>query len=99
MDEISQIQSAAEQKLEFLQLLRVDCEGLEARPSLCEVVPQQTSASDSPVPKEETMTERVDWAIKTIKGNHLKLPAALDDLKSSLDVVRTSTVNFEQRKN
>lgn len=89
MDEISQLQSICEQKVELLRKLREDCERLESKPSFIEGA--SSNKQSGKVKRQhligEGMTERIDWALQNIEGNHNKLPSKLDDLKSSLDVV------------
>ena len=79
MDEISQIYSISEQKIEYLNKLREDCEAL--KPS----APAKAGALTESDRRD--MIDRIDGAIKMIRSNHKMMPRILDDLKGSLDVV------------
>lgn len=79
MDEISQLHSIAEQKIEYLNKLRGDCKTLE--PSSPMKVHGLTERYRS------EMIDRIDEAIKIIRSNHELMPRILGDLKGSLDVV------------
>ena len=79
MDEISQLCSISEQKIEYLNKLRGDCETLE--PS----APRKAHGLTESYRSE--MIDRIDEAIKIIRSNHELMPRILGDLKGSLDVV------------
>ncbi len=79
MDEISQIYSISEQKIEYLNKLREDCEKLE--PSASGKARALTESD------RRDMIDRIDGAIKIIRSNHEMMPRILGDLKGSLDVV------------
>ena len=79
MDEISQLYSIAEQKIEYLNKLRGDCETVE--PS----TPREVHGFTESYRGE--MIDRIDEAIKLIRSNHELMPRILGDLKGSLDVV------------
>ena len=80
MDELSQIYSISEQKIEYLRKLKVDCEALVTEASNYKNEILESERRD--------MVDRIDWAIKTLRSNHERIPSILGDLKSSLDVVR-----------
>ena len=79
MDEISQLYSISEQKVEYLNKLREDCETLE--PSA------PGNAHGLTESYRHDLIDRIDGAIKIIKSNHELMPRILGDLKGSLDVV------------
>ena len=79
MDEISQLYSISEQKIEHLNKLREDCDPLEP--------PAHGKADGARETRCCHMIERIDEAIKLIKSNHELMPRILGDLKGSLDVV------------
>ena len=79
MDEISQLYSISEQKIEYLNKLREDCETLEPLAS--------RKADGARLMPRRHMIDRIDEAIKLIKSNHELMPRILGDLKGSLDVV------------
>lgn len=79
MDEISQLYSISEQKIEYLNKLREDCETLE--PS----APRKVYGLTESYRRE--MIDRIEEVIKIIRSNHELMPRILGDLKASLDVV------------
>lgn len=79
MDEISQLYSISEQRIEYLNKLREDCETLEP--------PAPGNADRLTESCRCHMIDRIDRAIKLIKSNHELMPRILGDLKGSLDVV------------
>lgn len=79
MDEISQLCSISEQKIEYLNKLRGDCQTLES--STPGKVHELTESYRS------EMIDRIDEAVKIIRSNHELMPRILGDLKGSLDVV------------
>ena len=85
MDEISQIYSISEQKIDYLNKLREDCETLE--PS------GPGKAHGLTESYRRDMIDRIDGAIKLIKSNHELMPRILGDLKGSLDVVSSDLQN------
>lgn len=88
MDEITQLYSIYEQKLDFLSKLRKDCEIIEksTRP-LITAAQSQSSAGETESEPCKTMTEQVDWAVDQLTSNHNGLPRTLTDLRNSLDDV------------
>ena len=79
MDEISQLCSISEQKIEYLNKLRGDCETLEP--------PAPSKVHGLTESYRSEMIDRIDEAIKIIRSNHELMPRILSDLKGSLDVV------------
>ncbi len=75
MDEISQIYSIYEQKLDFLDRLRKNCGLLEDEHNVA-------SAG-----QKKAMIEQIDWAVNQLRSNHEGLPRTLHDLRNSLDDV------------
>ena len=103
MDEVSQIHSIAERKIDFLERLRQDCEVVEEDAEQPEepvddynVIASPGLSADPHIRK--LMIQRIDKAIQYIKANHERLPGTLNDLRNSLDDVsqpRTSTCACE----
>ena len=85
MDEISQLYSISEQKIEYLNKLREDCETLE--PPAPRKIDVGTHGIHGTYDYRRDMIDRIDGAIKLIKSNHELMPRILGDLKGSLDVV------------
>ena len=85
MDEISQLYSISDQKIEYLNKLREDCEILEAS------APRKVHELAESYRRE--MIDRIDKAIKIIRSNHKLMPRILGDLKGSLDVVSSDFYN------
>ena len=91
MDEVSQILSISERKIDFLERLKQDyaiLEDSEQPDSLTEY----RNAQELPRPStnmrsHELMVRRIDNAIQHIKVNHEGLPGTLNDLRNSLDDV------------
>ena len=79
MDEISQLYSISEQKIEYLNKLREDCNTLGP--------PAPGKADGARETRRCYMIDRIDEAIKLIKSNHELMPRILGDLKGSLDAV------------
>ena len=88
MDEITQLYSIYEQKLDFLSKLRRDCEIIEksTQPPIT-AAQSQSSAGETASEPCKTMTEQVDWAVDQLTSNHNGLPRTLTDLRNSLDDV------------
>ena len=82
MDEISQIYSIYEQKLEFLKKLGGTCRVFESEQNQARAVQRE-----EPGITGKTMTEQIDWAVSTLRSNHEGLPRTLKDLRNSLDDV------------
>ena len=93
MDEVSQLISHSEHKIDALQRLRVHCQNLAKHHTQA-----IESHADGPV-ATKVLTDRVDWAIQLIKEDHRKLPGLLAELKGSLDVVSSKdsclTISFD----
>lgn len=84
MDEISQLIRHSEHKIDNLQRLGDHCRNLTNRRT-------QSVAPHADIPvATKVLTDRVDWAIKTISEDHRKLPGLLDELRGSLDVVSSN---------
>lgn len=90
MDEVSQIYSIAQRKLDFLSKLRRDHEDMLKNPMAANLIVKHI---DSPRARSLAAadTHTCEWAIKTIenaigriKADHEALPGIIDDLKSSL---------------
>ena len=87
MDEMSQIYSIYEQKLEFLEKFRKDCEMfLEKEPNAA-TTGLTTSLHEGFGNTGKAMAEQIDWAIDLLRSNHEGLPRTLNDLRNSLDDV------------
>ena len=82
MDEISQLYSISEQKIEYLHKLREDCDTLEP------LAPRKVDGARET--RRCHMIDRIDEAVKLIKSNHELMPRILGDLKGSLDVVSSN---------
>lgn len=93
MDEIFQIYSISERKLDFLERLKRDYEILDQDPDHAgELVedhhlfnPLQPTANARKAPK--IMVNKIDYAMQRIKASHEALPGILNDLRNSLDDV------------
>ncbi len=82
MDEISQIYSIYEQKLDFLDRLRKNCELLEDKHNVASTGLNQEFGNTG-----RAMVEQIDWAVNKLRSNHEGLPRTLHDLRNSLDDV------------
>ncbi|KAL8732440.1 MAG: hypothetical protein Q9181_003960 [Wetmoreana brouardii] len=81
MNEITQVHDVCEQKLGFLQPLLLDCQEVEERADeLGSIILRADWA-------RETMTERVQYSIRTLEESCDRLPRLVKDLRSSLDVL------------
>lgn len=80
IEEISQIISISNRKLDFLERLRQDCVALD--------MDNDINIDDSA--HEMTAVQRIDWATDLIKKNYSHMQRTRDDLKLSLDVVSYS---------
>ncbi len=92
MDEISQIYSISERKVDFLERLRRDCGALEEVSEQQEGPAEDRNVLELPRPSanartRELMIRRIDRAIHQIKANHEGLPGTLNDLRNSLNDV------------
>lgn len=88
MDEVTQLHSIYEQKLDFLSKLRKDCEVIQNSSGPDTFGDQnQASTTGNDCEPSKTMTEQVDWAVDQLKANHEGLPRTLTDLRNSLDDV------------
>lgn len=93
MDEISQISSIAERKLDFLKRLRQDCENItevHTTPGLDtdDAAVRTRSLPHTDAESRALTLKLIDNAIAHIKAEHERLPEILNDLKSSLHDVR-----------
>ena len=90
MDEISQIYSVSQRKLDFLGKLRQDFQAMLSRPVSADVttrhaeIPQTRSLPAADPQTCEWAINRIDGAISRVKADHEALPDILDDLQSSL---------------
>ena len=85
IDEISQIQYIAEQKLSFLRKYRKECETQEPKhPAILQDGARNDTGSDRPV---GTMKAMIDTALEEIEEDNTGYEQYLRDLKSNLDVV------------
>ena len=90
MDEVTQLYSIYEQKLNFLSKLRKDCVNWANSANFGTFRDQSqgsTVGNDSDDESSKTMIEQVDWAVDQLKTNHEGLPRTLTDLRNSLDDV------------
>ncbi|KAL9597541.1 MAG: hypothetical protein Q9179_004228 [Wetmoreana sp. 5 TL-2023] len=81
MDEITHIHDACEQKHGFLHTLLLDCQEVEEHAGeLGDIILRADWA-------RETMTQRVQYSIRTLEESCDRLPRFVKDLRSSLDVL------------
>ncbi|KAL8898273.1 MAG: hypothetical protein Q9207_006790 [Kuettlingeria erythrocarpa] len=99
MDEISQIYGIAQRKLEFLERLRRDFEGIRTAPTATDVLAEYIdNLGERSPPAADTQTcdvaiKTIEYAIGRIKAQHEALPGILDDLRSSLhDLFQLRTI-------
>ena len=94
MDEISQIYSVSQRKLDFLGKLRQDFQAMLDRPESADVtnrdaeIPPTRSLPFADLRTWEWAINRIDGAISRVKADYEALPEILNDLKSSLHDVR-----------
>ena len=90
MDEISQLQSVSQRKLDFLGKLRQDFQAILNRPESADVntrhadIPHTRSLPAADPQTCEWAINRIEGAINRVKADHEALPEILNDLKSSL---------------
>ena len=91
MDEVSQIYSISERKLDFLERLKKDCVNIDEKNELEKdtITPDFSKPFAAPHIRE-LMINRIDDAMRHIRENHEGLPGVLNDLRNSLDDVRPS---------
>ena len=86
IDEISQIKYLNDEKISFLKKLRRESEQYE---QTVRERPQYHPETITRAPIQTT-TEMIDRALKEIEEKNDRFPQYLRDLKSNLDVVRTT---------
>ena len=92
MDEVSQIYSISERKLEFLTRLRRDCDSMIESTEGTDLSAAELNDNLRLQPTADNHTRNlttnmVDHAISRIKADNEELPKMLNDLRNSLDDV------------
>ena len=91
MDEVSQILSISERKIDFLERLKQDyaiLEDSEQSDSLREYRDEhELPRPSTDMRSHELIIRRIDNVIRHIRVNHEGLPGTLNDLRNSLDDV------------
>lgn len=89
MDEISQIYSVSQRKLDFLEKLKQDFEAMSDKPISADAatrhanIPQTRSLPAADTRTCEWAISSIEDAISRVKADHEALPEILNDLKSS----------------
>lgn len=90
MDEISQIHGIAQRKLDFLERLRLDFEGIRTAPRATDLLAgyidnhRERSPPTADTGTCDVAIKTIEYSIGRIKAQHEALPGILDDLRSSL---------------
>ena len=92
MDEISQIYSISERKIDFLERMKRDFKAPEDDSDQGEGPTDDYNVLDLPRPSadghaRDLIIRRIDKAMRYIRAHHEGLPGTLNDLRNSLDDV------------